>query len=343
LHVCAGWSVVVGKKWVTSLWCGRAIDKWWEALVSDPWRRFEAAFTVGEPTVDEMKAILADLSATNMGSAADRAELSALATTWLAKLGEVTLNDASAEVARAVALGRAGWPSLYLTYAALSRDDAPLALDSIGKIPPGYFDDLDLHWRTVEVLSLKAEALTIAGSLAPAREALARINAELRDETEDEFLASPQDLVRRILLTSEPALLLETLVAGLDLDEWFPGDLGAQICDALADKGTSGFKRGRSNRLMRRKLARGIPFETKAYVCVDVFDGTKPVLLVSRADGDWVALCGDEHPEDADFFRVVGLGHVIENDPSIAELLDLPSEHEAERAETGGAWVRVRL
>ena len=85
----------------------------------------------------------------------------------------------------------------------------------------------------------------------------------------------------------------------------------------------------------------GLPYETKCYVCLHVFERTRPVLYVTRPEGDWCALCGDGHPSDASWYRVVGLGHVVDDDPSIMEVLDLQAEEEAERAEVGQPWVRA--
>jgi hypothetical protein len=84
-------------------------------------------------------------------------------------------------------------------------------------------------------------------------------------------------------------------------------------------------------------LPRGLPYETKCYVCIDVFDGIGPVLYVARPDGDWCALCGDEHPDDASGYRVVGIGHVIDSDPSVSEVLDLGPDEEAERSKAVGS------
>lgn len=83
-----------------------------------------------------------------------------------------------------------------------------------------------------------------------------------------------------------------------------------------------------------------VPFETKSYVCIHVFDRTRPVLYVTRPDGDWCALCGEDHPDDASHYRVVGLGHVLEWDPTVGDVLDLAANEEAERTELGGPWVR---
>lgn len=88
---------------------------------------------------------------------------------------------------------------------------------------------------------------------------------------------------------------------------------------------------------------KNVRFHTKAYVCIDVFENRKPVLFVSRADADWCFLCGDEHPEDASYYKVVGIGHVLEQDSSLEELLDLAPEEEAERIALGGPWIRTDL
>ena len=60
------------------------------------------------------------------------------------------------------------------------------------------------------------------------------------------------------------------------------------------------------------ELRPGLPYETKAYVCLDVFE--------RRAIG---ALFADDHPQEGTQYRVVGLGHVVDDDPSINDLLDL--------------------
>ena len=82
-------------------------------------------------------------------------------------------------------------------------------------------------------------------------------------------------------------------------------------------------------------------FHHKSYVCIHVFDETRPVLLVNRSDGDWCFLCGEGHPNGADDYRVVGIGHVLEKDPSLMELHDLAPEWNAERKSVGEAWVRT--
>lgn len=82
--------------------------------------------------------------------------------------------------------------------------------------------------------------------------------------------------------------------------------------------------------------------ELAAYVCSHVFNNTRPILLVSRAGGDWQCLCGEEH-DSGEVPYVVGLNHLMERDPMLAELQDLPTEWEAERANAGGVWIRRNI
>jgi len=78
----------------------------------------------------------------------------------------------------------------------------------------------------------------------------------------------------------------------------------------------------------------------KSYVCTHVFAGELPVLYVTRPDGDWCFLCGDEHPKDDGSLMVVGAGHVLDNDPTLDAILDLQPNEEADRRELGGPWER---
>jgi hypothetical protein len=79
----------------------------------------------------------------------------------------------------------------------------------------------------------------------------------------------------------------------------------------------------------------------KSYVCIEVLSGERPVLYVTRPDGDWCFLCGGDHPDDASAYRVVGAGHVLGSDPTLAAVLDLEPFQEAEREVVGGLWVRT--
>lgn len=88
---------------------------------------------------------------------------------------------------------------------------------------------------------------------------------------------------------------------------------------------------------------KNIDAHQKSYVCTHVFNAERPVLLVSREDGDWCFLCGDLHPNDASAYRVVGIGHVLERYEDLIEVLDLKPGQEAERATPGASWIRTGL
>jgi hypothetical protein len=77
--------------------------------------------------------------------------------------------------------------------------------------------------------------------------------------------------------------------------------------------------------------------ETGVFVCSHIFANTHPVLLVSRADGEWQFLCGAADHE-ARLPAVVGLNHLLERDPSINRVLDLPAYWEAGREGVGAPW-----
>lgn len=83
--------------------------------------------------------------------------------------------------------------------------------------------------------------------------------------------------------------------------------------------------------------------ERKCYVCTHAFQRLRPVLYVTRPDGDWCFLCGDEHPDQAAFYRVVGMGHVLTEDPALAEVFDLAPSEEAERASVTSVWKRSQF
>jgi hypothetical protein len=89
----------------------------------------------------------------------------------------------------------------------------------------------------------------------------------------------------------------------------------------------------------RRKTSK-MDYHQKSYVCIHVFDRERPVLLVTRPDGDWCFLCGAEHDDDASAYRVVGIGHILEHDVTLSEVLDLQPDWDAERAALGAPWIQ---
>lgn len=195
----------------------------------DPWMRFEQALHTLEDPSDELELVLADLHSPDLGSAADIQELRASATALLAGAGRVPFGDAIEECSRAWTLGRSGWPSLYLGRAAMSHNKPRMAIDSLDRIPERYFDDQGLHWRTVQLIELEAEARLALGDLAEAKRVILKLNNELRSETSDDIYPPPTALVNRMLLNGPPYDLLSALVEGLELERWFSNDLAEAV------------------------------------------------------------------------------------------------------------------
>jgi hypothetical protein len=88
------------------------------------------------------------------------------------------------------------------------------------------------------------------------------------------------------------------------------------------------------------------PFEdarnTASITTAQILAGTHPILLVTHDsdDGTWQFLCGTtDQSEDG---RVVGLGSVVDRDPSVAELADLPLGWRAWRESPTKPWHRER-
>jgi hypothetical protein len=79
----------------------------------------------------------------------------------------------------------------------------------------------------------------------------------------------------------------------------------------------------------------------KAFVCVHVFEHERPVLLVSLVGDDWSFLSGELHPEDADSYRVVGIGHLFDHDQTLAAVPELAPNCDAERETIGASWIRI--
>lgn len=81
-----------------------------------------------------------------------------------------------------------------------------------------------------------------------------------------------------------------------------------------------------------------LDFNLAAFICSHVFENTRPILFVSRSDGDWQFLCGETHPDEVP--DVVCIGHLLQRDATLRDILDLHEDWEAEREFVGGDWER---
>lgn len=83
------------------------------------------------------------------------------------------------------------------------------------------------------------------------------------------------------------------------------------------------------------------PRNLASFVCSHVFRAERPILVVSHADGDWQFMCGgvDHGPDDC---HLVGVGHLVDRDPSLQECSNLDVDCVAERAAVDQPWKRSR-
>lgn len=83
------------------------------------------------------------------------------------------------------------------------------------------------------------------------------------------------------------------------------------------------------------------PPNVATYTTRKVLDDGHPILLVTHDedDGAWQFLCGTTN-EAADA-RIVGLDTIVQKDPSVIELADLPLGWRAWRDSPRGPWHRA--
>ncbi len=82
-----------------------------------------------------------------------------------------------------------------------------------------------------------------------------------------------------------------------------------------------------------------MPANLATFVCKHVFRSERPVLFAYREDGMLCLMCGEaDHDESADGFKVVGVGHLLERDPSLNDLERLPEGAEVERLSVADPW-----
>lgn len=86
------------------------------------------------------------------------------------------------------------------------------------------------------------------------------------------------------------------------------------------------------------RLARNLA----TFLCSHVLEDGHPVLYTCFTDGEWQFLCGGAH-EDSSSCRIVSLGHVLDGDFQVGDILDLPEGWGAERDSLQDSWVRFEV
>lgn len=84
------------------------------------------------------------------------------------------------------------------------------------------------------------------------------------------------------------------------------------------------------------------PANLPVFICSHIYQNTKPVLLVSHEDGDWQFLCGEGHDKN-EKPKVVCVSHLVERDPTLNEIADIPEDYEAERSHLGADWIITKV
>lgn len=76
------------------------------------------------------------------------------------------------------------------------------------------------------------------------------------------------------------------------------------------------------------------------YVCGHVFREARPTLLVIRdSDGSWQFLCGQDGCIEEEDAHVVGVGHLLERDPTLEKSAELEPSQYFERQSSSSSWV----
>lgn len=84
------------------------------------------------------------------------------------------------------------------------------------------------------------------------------------------------------------------------------------------------------------------PINTVSFTTRQVLEGVSPVLEVYHDhDGDWQFLCGGT-PETSDL-KLVCLGCMVERDPTLLQLADMPPGWSATRATPTEGWSREQF
>jgi hypothetical protein len=93
--------------------------------------------------------------------------------------------------------------------------------------------------------------------------------------------------------------------------------------------------------LMPDRMKNNYRPESSAVICQHVFHASRDVMLVTHeTDGMWQLLCGKPDCGSHTTPRLVGLNHLLERDPSLAEVVSLPMGYYCERKKVGGPWTR---
>ncbi|MFD8497516.1 hypothetical protein [Amycolatopsis sp. NPDC059657] len=159
-------------------------------------------------------------------------EAHAIAVAMLAQQFPDRLGQAVSAGAAAIESGAApDWIRAHLAEAAILAGDDEAALRFAGEVDPGFFPANDLAWRVVRLSEIKAIALLRLGR-ADALDVVDDLLADIVRGDDDDDLPPPSHLVR-VALTLGARPVLDRVAQSLELDDWFPPSVVAEIRAAL--------------------------------------------------------------------------------------------------------------
>lgn len=84
--------------------------------------------------------------------------------------------------------------------------------------------------------------------------------------------------------------------------------------------------------------------ELLVFTCSHILEDGRPILLVTHHEDDsnWQFLCGGETHDDASAV-IVSLGELLDLDPTIEDICDLPLDSFAMRSAVGEKWYVRKL
>jgi len=222
-----------------------------------------AGMTFGEPRRSLLRAALAELDepaepdevaepddteSTSGDAADDDVEARAVALAMLAQQDADYLAEASRALDRAEARGvQLNWVRAHLAEAHSAVGDPAAALRHASAVRRQFFDERDLHWRSVRMDEIQAASLLALGRFDEGVALAERVAAELARRGDIDDLAAPTALTRTALplVTDKPSAaavaagcrVLTAISESIQLNEWFAPGYAAELTAGLASCG----------------------------------------------------------------------------------------------------------
>ncbi|MDQ2881221.1 MAG: hypothetical protein M3Y48_08250 [Actinomycetota bacterium] len=173
-------------------------------------------------------------------SMGDDIEARAVALAMLAQQDTGYLVDANAALDHAITEGlQSNWILFYMAEAWFAAGNLPGALSCASSVQSNYFDDEDLHWRSVRMDEIRAATLLKLRRFSEGVEVAMNVCAELARRGDIDDLAPPVQLTQAALSLVVASPSAEAIQAGcavlhaishsIDLKSWFPPELVDEI------------------------------------------------------------------------------------------------------------------